>query len=544
MKNKWMAGLLCVSMIAALGAGCGNSESSGATADNNGGAAVSDDSGDTGSSAAEDDSGAAAAENTENGADSGQGVPVDWEEDPAEVTWMMWNVGGTYTQEGLEAVEAAVNEITMEKINVHVNLEMLEMGSYLSQMPMQVGAGDKIDLISTFPAGAGNFNTMVNAGQLLPIDDLLADYAPETLELLPDTYLDATTVDGSVYGVPVYTDNTNDLYWICRESYLTEAGFTAEDIQSVDDITEVFAAVHELHPDMKMISSGAKNLLGSSGVMLTGTAYDTLGTSIVGVMVQDDAAKVVNIYETEEYKEAAAILHDWYTKGYIDADVMIREDDPSGDNTVFSYFLAGNRSRTSGSEEMAGEPLVSVKLADGCVTTGTMTIMTMAIPVSATEPEAAARVLNLCYTDKDLKMLVSYGLEGENYAYDDQGGLVVDTSSSYAPNTVGIFGNVLLCDQTASDMALGYKVSDIDQSSLTYSPLLGFAVDTEPITNETAQLSSVYSEYQAMVDCGIADEDTYNEFIDRLYSSGLETYMNEIQGQLDAWLAENGQAAE
>lgn len=520
--TKWMAAMLTICMVA--GSGCGSSEPEALTKESVQ-ASVNE-------LAGTDDPAPAA----EPAQDDSAGVAVDWEDDPAEVTWMMWNVGGTYAPEGVQKVEDAINEITMAKINVHVNLEILEMGTYLSQMPMQVGANDKIDLISTFPAGAGNFNTMVNSGQLFKLDDLLADYAPETLALLPDNYLEATTVNGSIYGVPVYTDNTNDLYWICRESYLTEAGFTVEDIKNYEDITKVFEAVHKLHPDMKMISSGAKNLLGSSGTMLTGAAYDDLGTSLLGVMVEDDAATVVSLFETEEYKEAASILRDWYEKGYIDEDVMIREDDPSSDDTVFSYFLAGNRSRTSGNVELAGEPLISVKLAEGYVSTGTMTIMTMAIPVSATEPEAAARLLNLCYTDKELKMLASYGLKGENYTYDNKGGLVVNTDSGYAVNTVGIFGNVLQCDQTASDMALGYNPSDIDLSGLKYSPLLGFLVNTDPITNEAAQLSSVFSEYQALIACGLADENTYNEFIDKLYAGGMEKYMSEIQKQLDEWL--------
>lgn len=538
-SKKMMAALLAACMMAGALAGCGNEEGQGTAAPANGTETVGQDA--NGSGGGSDGSADAADSGAGDEADSEAlgGVPVDWEDDPAEVTWMMWNVGGVYTPEGVQAVEDAINEITLNKINVQVNLEVLEMGTYISQMPMQVGANDKIDLISTFPAGAGNFNTMVNSGQLLPLDDLLADYAPETLELLPSTYLDATTVDGSIYGVPVYTDNTNDLYWICRESYLTEAGFSVDDIHSYEDITRVFEAVHELHPEMKMISSGAKNLLGSSGTMLTGAAYDDLGTSILAVFPEGDSAKVVNLYETEEYQEAAAVLYEWEQKGYIDSDIMIREDDPSSDDTVFSYFLAGNRSRTSGNEALAGEPLVSVKLAEGYVSTGTMAIMTTAIPVCATEPEAAARLLNLCYTDKDLKMLASYGLEGENYTYDDQGGLVVNTDSSYAPNTVGIFGNVMLCDQTATDAALNYKSSDIDQTALLYSPLLGFSVDTDPITNEAAQISSVFTEYQALVNCGLADENTYQEFIDKLYSSGLERYIEEIQSQLDAWFAEN-----
>lgn len=469
-------------------------------------------------------------EKLDGGADA-----IDWDDDPAEVNWLLWNVGGTFTQEGLQAVEDAVNAITLEKINVHVNMEMLEMGAYLSQMPMQVGAGDKIDLITTFPAGSGAFNTMATVGQLIPLDSLLEEYASETLALFSDEALAATTVDGTLYAVPVYTDYTNDLYWVCRKSYLEEAGFAAEDIHSIEDITKVFEAVHKLHPDMKMVSSGSKSLLGQP--FATGTDFDTLGTKLLAVMIDKDKTKVVSLYESDEYKEIYAILRDWYEKGYIDKDIMIREDDPTGDNTVFSGFLGGNRARTTGSEAMAGEPMVSVKISEGCISTSSMAIMTMGIPVSATEPEAAARLLNLCYTDKELKMLVSYGIEGTNYSYDAQGGVVADTSSNYAPNTLGIFGNAMLCDPSSAEVAIGYSMNDVDQSKLKYSPLLGFFFNSDPVSNEAAALSNVFTEYQGQIDCGLADEATLQEFIEKLYANGFQKYMDEAQKQLDEWLA-------
>ena len=521
MKLKRTLGILMVSCLT-LAAACGNSES----ASNSN--AVKDSGADTGSPSSGDEASAGSSA-------SGEGVSVDWDEDPAEVTWMLWNVGGTYSQDGLQAVEDAVNEITLNKINVHVNLEMLEMGAYMSQMPMQVGAGDKIDLITTFPAGSGSFSNMVASGQLMPLNDLLTDYAPETYELVSGNILDATTVDGTVYAVPVYTDYTNDGYWICREAYLTEAGYTPEDIQSAEDITEAFASIYALHPDMKMVSSGSNSLI--SQPLINGTDYDSLGTELLAVMIDDDATKVVSLYESDAYKESYAILRDWYEKGYIDKDIMIREDDPLSDATVVSGFLGGNRARTTGSEELAGEPLVSVKMSEGCVTTSSVAIMTMGIPVSATEPEAAARLLNLCYTDKDLKMLVSYGIEGENYTYDQQGGVVVNSSSGYAPNTLGIFGNAMLCDPSAAEVKIGYNMNEIDQSKLKYSPLLGFFFDTEPVSAEAAALSNVFNEYKAQVTCGLADQATIDEFIQKLYDNGFQTYIGEAQRQLDEWLA-------
>lgn len=104
---------------------------------------------------------------TESGTDS-----VEWEEDPAEVNWYLWNVGGSTTPDGIKMVEDALNEITLDKINVKVHLNMLEIGTYMTQMPMDITAGSKVDLISTFPAGSGLFSTMATTGQLMPLDEL------------------------------------------------------------------------------------------------------------------------------------------------------------------------------------------------------------------------------------------------------------------------------------------------------------------------------------------------------------------------------------
>lgn len=463
---------------------------------------------------------------------------IDWDEDPAEVTWMLWNVGGNVNEEGIQAVEDAVNEITLEKINVEVDLQVIDMGTYLSQMPMQVSAGDKIDLITTFPAGAGSFTAMQNAGQLIPLNDLLADWAPETLELFPEEVLKTTTVDGQIYAVPVFTDYTNDYAWICKEQYLKEAGFTIDDVKTGDDITKVFEKVYELHPEMKMISSGAQALGGAGLQCAGGISYDHLGTDLLAVMVDTDSTKVVSYYETDEFKEQYKLLREWYEAGYIDKDISTRDTDPTSDPSVFSFFLGGNLSRTRGSEQLAGEDLVSVIITNGYVTSSTVAIMNMAIPTSSKEPEAAARLLNLCYTDKDLKMLVSYGIEGVNYFYADNGGLVVNANSNYAPNTVGIFGNTLLTDPTEENVEIGYKFADIDINSLKYSPLLGFNVNLDNISAEAAALSAVYNEYKGQVCTGAGDEEVYQAFVDKLYANGMQKYIDDVQAQLDAWLAE------
>lgn len=76
----------------------------------------------------------------------------------------------------------------------------------------------------------------------------------------------------------------------------------------------------------------------------------------------------------------------------------------------------------------------------------------------------------------------------------------------------------------------------IDQNELKYSPLLGFSANTEAISSEVAAISNVVNEYRPMIECGMADEKTYSEFIEKLYGSGMQKYLDEVQRQIDEWL--------
>lgn len=482
---------------------------------------------------AEDTSGTEGTAEAEGGDGEEQ---TEWDEEPAEVTWLLWNVGGNCNEEGVQSVEDALNEITLNKINVKVDLQVLDMGTYMSQMPMQVSSGDKIDLITTFPAGAGSYQAMQSAGQLKPLTELLEEYAPETLAVFPENVLKATSDGDTIYALPVLTDYTNDGYWVCRQSYLDSANIDLANVQKWEDLTDVFAKMYEANPGMKMISSGAQNLANSAGAMVSGVAYDSLGSEFVAVMVDRDPKKVVSYFETEEFKETFKLLQQWYQAGYIDKDVATRTDDPTVDTSVASVFLGGNIVRVAGGDVLAGEPRQRVKLVEGYIGTSTIAMMNMAVPTSATEPEAAVKLMNLCYTDKEVKMLVSYGIKDKDYTLTD-GGVETIASANYAPNTYGIFGNTLICDPASAEVETGQYIADVDLDALKYSPILGFRINNEPIAQEQGALDTVFAEFKGMVMTGSCDDAAYDDFIKKLYDNGLQKYIDEVQKQLDEWYA-------
>ncbi len=65
-----------------------------------------------------------------------------------------------------------------------------------------------------------------------------------------------------------------------------------------------------------------------------------------------------------------------------------------------------------------------VQLGEGFLGTGALARrMTVILPVSCDEPEAAAKFLDLLYTNEDVINLVNFGVEGEHYVVAENGQL-------------------------------------------------------------------------------------------------------------------------
>ena|GEM_PF-5275520 len=155
-----------------------------------------------------------------------------------------------------------------------------------------------------------------------------------------------------------------------------------------------------------------------------GTYFDPLGeTTAVAAIVQYDKDsntdyKVVNHYETEEWLEITGMLRQWYSEGLIDKDSITHHGAGwplERDANVFSAIRVTNMVAIESQAKAVGEDLVIVKLQNGTLATNSLTQMTWALPVTCDEPVAAAKFMNLLYTDKEVVNLLNYGVEGIHY---------------------------------------------------------------------------------------------------------------------------------
>ena len=102
---------------------------------------------------------------------------------------------GDATTEACEEVSKAVSEITMEKYGVNVELVRLSYGSFQQEVNLMLASGEKLDLFPNF-----SFTTMSASatGQIIPLDDLLAEYGQDILDVVPEEDWGVETFGGQI----------------------------------------------------------------------------------------------------------------------------------------------------------------------------------------------------------------------------------------------------------------------------------------------------------------------------------------------------------
>lgn len=540
MRGRRLAALLMTAALAGSLAACGNSESSNSGSANGETTAAGTQSADSGA-------------NSDSSADSGSSAN-DGEnlEDLAEIEVMFWTLNTIPSD--TDMVEDAINAITEERINTTVNLNIIEMGSYVQQLNLMMSGGEKLDLMVTLPGDSAHFNSMTSQNQLMDITDLLQEYAPELLDTVPENWLDGTSINGRIYSVTSFGDKATPMAFMCRKDILDEMGIDPDTVKNADDLDALFAKVLEIHPDMTPVAIGSQKVIfapysfDENGELIK---FDGLGegdNSIISIF-GDDSTEIQNYYETDEYRATIERMKDWYDKGYL------YRDGSTYDEAAESLIAAGNffgtfKQVSVGSEASAsatcGHEMYYIMLDDSpIINTLSLRKFTWAVPSTSTEPEAAVKFMNLLYTDAEVLNLLTWGIEGVHYQTLDDGsidfleGQDANNCGYYLGDCTAIFGNGFLAKvRNGQDPDLRNTALELNLNAQV-SRFNGFSFDTTGLENQVASLTNTVEQYRPALACGLYTEDYLNEFIQQLQSNGVETYLDTIQGQLDEWVAAN-----
>ena len=518
MKKKLLATLLCAVMSVAVMSSCGNGGSSSSSS-------TGSSTGSTGSSTTSASS------------------ETDLRE-PELVTLDVVTMSSGKNEPDITMVEEAMNKILEEKFNCNVNLTFISFANYVEQTSLMLSSGQDADLLAVYMVP---LPTCANSGQIIPLDDLLEKYGQGIKEQLGD-YVECGRVGDSIYGVTTGRDLANTQGFAYIKSVADEVGFDASSIKTLED----------LERELKKVKEGKENMWPvavSAGENIRNWGWDPLGDDTVNLGVLADMATeptVVNLYETDQYKNLAKTMYSWMQQGLIQADAVNTTETAStlmSAGTAFGYFTNLKPGYAEENSSALGFEIACLDIVPALGCTNNVSRATWGISSGCKHPEAAMKVLNELFTNPELGNLYMYGIEGTHYKVLEKGGAsngqdiitwadgLDATTSNYRKSGTWLQPNQFIGDVWEGSAADIWDQQRAFNNNAQKSVAFGFTYDSASVTNEVTACTNVVSKYHKALLCGALDPDTtLDKFNDELKAAGLQNIIDEKQRQLDAWL--------
>lgn len=466
------------------------------------------------------------------------GVTVKAEElsgDVDHIVMTYMTLGTTPTD--LQMVQDALNERSTKEIGVEVELKPVSAYDAMSQFTTWLGTGERFDLM--FPL-LQDLNSYIDQGLIEPITDLIKENAPYIQQMTDEgwTFASNNTVDGEIWSVLQIPNVTGSGGGFKVKKELvdeTDWEFDPEKIYTLDELGELFAAIKENHPDMY-----------PCGEVGSGASYDYVGIvdnmgnkSYTGGLIGTDSTTVVNIMESDGYKDYIDHMREWNQKGYVYPDAATTDsslDDLKNSGVSAGYFMMSAPVQKDKTEYM-------IRLTD--VYQNTQGMGGWVVPLTAEEPEAAIRFLDYMYKDPSIANLLQWGIEGKHYVVlDKEKNLIgfpegVDANNSGYYNTLGLYGDTRYIYTWSEDQSQEENDAYTQEAMSNKTKAIGMIYSPSPeAQTKIAALASVYQQYAPALETGSVDVDQYyEEFISAMKAAGIDDVIAEKQEQLDAFLA-------
>lgn len=268
-----------------------------------------------------------------------------------------------------------------------------------------------------------------------------------------------------------------------------------------------------------------------------------------GVLMGDEGWEVVNLFETEEYKDVLEQVREWYLAGYIKSDAATDTESYNSyasAGRMFSVFSVSEVGLDNQLKNSSGYDYTCVKIKTPMLTSSNLSGLCWGVSTTTKVPEAAVKFLNLAYASKDLENLMCYGVEGVHWQYAESGAVdyadgVDSQTTGYPFSTYWEMPNSLAAAASQGNPGDYNEILLANNAAANTSRALGFAFDQTPVKTEVTAVDAVLTEYRAGLLSGSLDlDENYDTFIEKLKSAGIDTIIAEKQSQLDAWCEENG----
>ena len=501
-------------------------------------------------------------------------APEETAEPALEQKTIQLMITGAGKQANSDKVWAAFNEQLQQYVpNTTVEFIDVPFEEYSEKFSQVLASGEGVDLAWT--GWLINKPQNIADGNLMPLDDLLAEYGQGIVDVLGENVVEIhrNAADGKLYYLPSWQGLCGERRgWLVVTEIAELAGDTwiedteaalnkwrnnysgIEDFQAVlDQATKYLAAAKEAGKLGAGINTGR-----AFGWSMYNGMYSFLGVggAEIGITYCDGTFTVKDGVAGEHYKLYAQTMADWYKEGYIRSDIMSVDTSTltmpkNGEITDTTYVFSCDPYLTEADQEAAiadaGMDMTYLPIEENAyLILGGDT--SYAIPYCADEPERAMMVLNAIYSQPDLYNTLIYGIEGEDYTKNADGTITTsyvgasptaDDSYGIQRWIIGSCKNALINNGTDPNY---YADLEALEETARVNPFLNFTFDRTNVEGICASILNVYYEYGPQIDNGVAGdnwEELYNNYMAARKDAGIEELVTEFQNQLNAYIEAN-----
>lgn len=501
-------------------------------------------------------------------------APEETAEPTLEQKTIQLMITGSGKQANSDKVWAAFNEQLQQYVpNTTVEFIDVSFDEYSEKFSQVLASGEGVDLAWT--GWLINKPQNIADGNLMPLDDLLAEYGQGIVDILGENVVEIhrNAADGKLYYLPSWQGLCGERRgWLVVTEIAELAGDTwiedteaalnkwrnnysgIEDFQAVlDQATKYLAAAKEAGKLGAGINTGR-----AFGWSMYNGMYSFLGVggAEIGITYCDGTFTVKDGVAGEHYKLYAKTMADWYKEGYIRSDIMSVDTSTlttpkNGEITDTTYVFSCDPYLTEADQEAAiadaGMDMTYLPIEENAyLILGGDT--SYAIPYCADEPERAMMVLNAIYSQPDLYNTLIYGIEGEDYTKNADGTITTsyvgasptaDDSYGIQRWIIGSCKNALINNGTDPNY---YADLEALEETARVNPFLNFTFDRTNVEGICASILNVYYEYGPQLDNGVAGdnwEELYNNYMAARKDAGIEELVTEFQNQLNAYIEAN-----
>lgn len=459
-----------------------------------------------------------------------------------EVTLRIYGVGNE-GDKYREQVYERINEITKEKINAKIEVNMLSWGDYLTKLPAILASGEDYDL--TYTSSWCLYRTEGPKGAFYELtEDMLTEYMPKTYAEYPAEAWEEAKLGGKIYMIPTVTGEFDSHGLIVRKDLREKYG--VPEIKTQEDLGVYFAAIKENEPGITPFKGQSTD---NMDTMFCFYGIDQLGAGgVVRAGLQtpmDDLANLKCKIDIPEIRDYYKKMGEWYKAGYIANDIL------SSKTSSEDYFKAGQSSVMTCNINNASEKRKMILIdnpdwdleyvdfeGDTKVQLSSYISNGMAVGRNSKNPERALMFMELCFQDEELYNLINYGLEGTTYVINEDG-------------TVGTPEGVSSQEIQMDNLSMGIRYEKFekqkegvweeiedrkdDYAKRTYNnALLKVNYQLDELSAELAALNNVFDQYEMPLRWGVveATDSTLNDLRQKYTDAGVDKVLEVLNRQI------------